>query len=322
MIHSDKQLDAGLVNKGERDTEVSQNVATQFSVLYGKLEEMIKEREEKEQIRMDRLLKTVSEQLNKNVAVLFESIIQREVRVHLLQKIEKILAFKIDQKMHEIANMCNSTIMSSIEGKALNQAINRSLKSAVVEGIVPIIENGMNEIRLQVIGKMQAIPMGMERLDDDLSESKDETLDHIADTLKDYNHIEEDPTEMIIHLLETDIAECFSYVLESNDPEAFLFLLDKLPPDAEIDLENDLLVMFIQQMVSFVGKRWKKETMRKKYTIFLGNALSHLQKGRLQFEDAEKIKQSLSELFKACPAFGNTQDEKWMLDLIQNMELY
>lgn len=322
MIHSEEKLNTNISTEKESGQEASKDMYGQFAALYERIELMIKEREEKEQKRMDRLLKTVSEQLNKNVTVLFENIIQREVRGHLSQKIEKVLSVRIDQKMNEIMQGCAGAIMSSIEGKTLNNSINKSLKTAVVESIVPIIENGMNEIRLQVVDRIGSIPINVERIEDDLSESKDDTLEYIVDTLKECNPIEEDPAEMIMHLLETDIEECFLYVLGSNDQESFRFLLDKLPPDAEIDLNKDLLVLFIQQIVSYVGSKWKDSSLRNKYTLLLGNALSHIQKDQLSHEDIEKIKNSVSTLFKVWPSFGDTQDEKWVLNIIQSMGIY
>lgn len=322
MIHTEEKLNTNVTTEKGTAKDIEKGMYGQFSALYEKIEVMVKEREEKEQKRMDRLLKTVSDQLNKNVTVLFENIIQREVRGHLVQKIEKLLSVKIDQKMNEIAQGCTNTITAAVEGKSLNNSITKALKMAVIEGIVPVIENGMNEIRLQVVEKMGSIPISTERIEEDLSESKDDTLEYIVDTLKECNPIEEDPSEMIMHLLETDIAECFLYVLGSNDQDSFRFLLDKLPPDAEIDLNKDLLVLFIQQIISYGGNRWKDDSVRNKYTLLLGNALSHIHKNQLLYEDIEKIKNSIFMLFKVYPSFGNTRNEKWVLNIIQNMGIY
>ncbi|KAH9385547.1 uncharacterized protein NEMAJ01_0443 [Nematocida major] len=322
MIHSEEQLDAKVSASEQMAVKIAQEISMQFAGLHTKLEGMLNEREEKEQKRMDRLLVTVSEQLNRNVAALFETIIQREVRGPLQQKIEKALGTKIDQKMGNIPNVCTSAIQSSIEGKALQNFIGRTLKSAIVEGIVPVIENGMNEIRLQVLDRIKTMPISMESVDDAASESKDETLDRIADALHEYNHIEEGPFDIITHLLETDIEECFAYVIESNDPEAFMFLLNKLPPDAEINLNNRMLMLFIQQIVSFVGSGWKTEPYRSKYTSLLENALSHIKKERLSGGDINTLRNTMLQLLTGCPDFGETKSEQFILDIMHTMGLY
>ncbi|KAI5147086.1 hypothetical protein NEAUS04_0251 [Nematocida ausubeli] len=295
----------------------------ELDVLYTRIENMIKEREEKEQIRMKQLLGAISEQLNKNVAALFENIIQKEVRGPLCQKIEKVLTSRVDQKMNEVSNHCSNAVVTSIEGKALNQTVSKTLKNAVIEGIVPVIENGMNEIRLQILDRMKAMPLYVEKLEEDISDSKDDTFDRMVDTLNDFTeHIEEHPTDIITRLLETNIAECFSYVIGSNDPEMFLFLLDKLPPDAEIDLDNSLLVQFVQQMIMFIGTGWKQARLRAQYTAFLSNALSHIKRNSLKENELQTLQDSILHLLRGCPSFGSTSGERYMLDLIQEMGLY
>ncbi|OAG30696.1 hypothetical protein NEIG_00208 [Nematocida sp. ERTm5] len=320
MLQQDEQLE---LSTAQERADVPSQRKGDLDKLYERIENMVREREEKEQKRMNQLLVAISEQLNKNVVALFEGVIQKEIRGPLTQKIEKIVNSRIDYKIKEMSNVCSTALVSAVEGKALAQTISKTIKAGIVEGIVPVVENGMNEIRLQILDRMKAMPMCVEKFEDDLSESKDDTFDIMVDTLKDCDdHIEEHPKDVIIHLLETDIAECFTYVIGSKDPEIFLFLLNKLPPDAEIDMPNGLLVQFIQQMILFIGAGWRQASLRSRYTIFLSNALSHIQRDKLTEEDLNILRDSILNLLKGCPAFGGSPNERHMLGLMQEMGLY
>ncbi|OAG31810.1 hypothetical protein NEDG_00285 [Nematocida displodere] len=330
MVHGIEAAKEPTPNTGqcickEHLEEVVEQVQRHIQAMHERTEEIIREREEKEKQRMDRLLAMVSEQLNKNVAALFEGIIQREIRTHVVQRIDKAINAKIDQKMQELSNICTATITASVEGRCMQQTLQRTLKPLIIDGIVPVVENGMTEIRLQVLERLRDMPVATTRLEDEevTLESKDETLDDLVDVLRNeagYNDeiYTEGPYEAVMHLLETNIVECFSYVIESSDPDTFMFFLEKMPLDAEMDLSNTLLISFISQLVSVTGIGWRRETIpeRMKYTLLLNNALSHIERKTLTREDAFKLDQILSQLSEDYTVFGAAPEEKETLSIL------
>src|SRR5699024_5753116 len=120
-----------------------------------KIDLVIKEREKTERKRMERLLETDSEHINKNITQLFESIIQKEIRTNRRPQIEKGLEIKIGQKIQEIPSLCMQTISSVLEGKPMQQTLSKALKQKVFDAVVPVIENGMCEIRLQILERIK-----------------------------------------------------------------------------------------------------------------------------------------------------------------------
>lgn len=303
---------------------------TQMHNMYTKIDTIIREREKNERKRMEKLLETVSEQLNRNVASLFENIIQREIRTHILPKIEKGLGTRIDQRIHDLSSFCMQAISSSLESKSMQQSLSRALKQGVLEAVVPSIENGMCEIRLQVLEKIKGgIPVLAEKIEQEEeveAESQEETLDNIGDSLRieESGMAKNDLYDMVLHLLEVNVMECFFYVLNSGDPDAFLFLLDRISLDAEMDLPAEILVSFVYQLISVTGlgtQRCHPSERKVKYTLLLSKALARIQQASLQEKEIQLLKKAFNYMQKNMHRkfFGNTTEEQAVLSLIESI---
>ncbi|KAI5185611.1 hypothetical protein NEHOM01_0937 [Nematocida homosporus] len=330
MSHSVDPLENQCTTCEEGLKRLSSQFETAVLKMYERTEELIKDRELAERQRLERLLETVSEQLNKNVAVLFESIIQREIRTHVSQKIEKAVHSRIDQRMHELSYACVQAVSNALESKSIQTAINRTLKSGVVDALLPTVENGLNEMRLQVLEHVKGISLPLEKEVEQEEypsvDSRDETLDQFVDSLRLEGHsnsYQEDPFRTVTHLLETNILEGFSYAVNAGDPDIFMFFLEKMPLDAEMDLSNGLLVSFIDQLVAATGLGWRREPVpqRLKYALLLNNALSHIQKKSLGPADTLVLQKSLALLLGPHSDYGASPEEQETLQLIDSLKI-
>ncbi|KAI5170695.1 hypothetical protein NEFER03_0154 [Nematocida sp. LUAm3] len=326
MPHSEKEANiCHMCTSGFK--EMSQEFQRYAQEIEQKTEELLNKKETEEKRRLEILLQTISEHLNKNVASLFESVIQREIRTHLSQRIEKVIQSKIDQKLNELSGNCMQAIAMTFENKGLQHVIGRSIKAGVMEGITNTVENGMNEIRLQVLDQMKSLSFSADHSmhhDDALSvDTKDDTLTNIVDSIRDDEFIKyaDSPCEIISHLLETNILECFSYAVNAGDPDVFLFFIEKMPIDAEMDLPNDILISFIIQLVS-VGKfEWKKDTSSKriKHVLLLNNALAHIDSSSIRQQDFEILQKHIAPLRTRIEHFGCAPEEQETLSIMQRL---
>ncbi|KAI5191813.1 hypothetical protein NECID01_1658 [Nematocida sp. AWRm77] len=295
-----------------------------------KTEKTIKEFEEKERKRTEKLGEIVVEHMKKTLAGVCESMLQKELRGPILQKLEKTLGTRIEQKLTELTNSHTASIAGIAENKALHNTLTKALKSGIVEPIVPIFENGINELRLQVLEQVEQIVLvakgEAQALDteDNSMDSEDGTLGQIADSLKslvcsENIAYEDHPHETIIHLLETNIRECFVYVVNYNNPDVLLFLLDHLPVDAEVDIPSSVLVSFINQLVSIITSIDKKHTAnRLKHILLLNNALSQVQINNLDVEEKDMLNSSLSFL-RLDSEFGQAPEEKETFTIMERI---
>jgi len=290
------------------------------------LEQIFEEREEKERKRTEKLLEAVTEQLNRTVTGVLEGIIQKEVRTQLVQRLEKTLSAKIDQKLQELSNICAVSLSASIESKSLQHTISRAVKIGVIDAVIPSVENGMNEIRLQVLERIKKLPVHVEKSEcEEIStESKEETLDNFADTLRNEENNAheyfEDQKETVMHLLETNILECFSYAVGSEDPDLFSFFLEKIPLDAEIDLSNSLLVSFIYQLVGTLLRSGPKtQSYKTKNILLLNNSLNKIRRCKIDQKDTLLLHRCI-EAIQSTPQWGYTPEEKETLYLIEKIQ--
>ncbi|KAI5181355.1 hypothetical protein NEOKW01_1549 [Nematocida sp. AWRm80] len=312
--------------------ELSKEFQSKIKELQENTKKIIKDREDKEHKRMTKLLEVVSDQLNRNLPTMLSSVLQTEIKNGLLHVVEKSISTKLEYKLNDISQACVNSVKNTIEGKMAQQHIYNSIKKNIVSTIVPVIENGMNEIRLQMLEKAAHITLNTDTKPKqcivDNIDSKDEALDNLdtfVDSLKnefDYDGIETF-YETVTHLLETNIIECFSYVLNSGDPDTFLFFIDQLPLDAEMNLSNALLISFIYHLVNVteLGKPQEYRTNRIKYILLLNNALLHIDQSRLTPEEQTSLRQVVSQLTANRLAFGQTPEEQETLSILQKMSL-
>jgi len=323
MLHAEE------INKTCRCTEglksAVETIQTSIKNLQKRGEQLATEREEKERKKAEKMLESVAEHIGKNISMQIESMVQKEIRTCIAQKIEKVLTAKLEQKLQEVANACTAAIASAAESKALHSAVMRMIKTGIVDAVVPVIENGMNEIRIQVLEQAQKLPLHIERIEDEYAsqESKEETLDNIVSQLRNEDYAEdeckEDACQRVMHLLETNIVECFAYVLDAEDASTFMFFLEKIPLDAEMDIPSTLLISFVYQLVPIiVNNDADNAQLRLKHILLLNVALSQVQKCRIDKKDAEILHKSVSQLYNNIH-FGDTLEEKETLVLIDRI---
>ncbi|MDN5249541.1 MAG: hypothetical protein QWI73_05585 [Alphaproteobacteria bacterium] len=303
-------------------------------------EEILRLREEREEQITLRLVEAVTEHLNKNLASLLEGTInsllegaigpllegaiQRDIKSQLIPRLEKAITQKIDQKTGEIQGQTS--------------VLAKTLRSSVIDHLVPILENGMTEIRIQMLEQMKEslietpkIPEEKEDPSTECSREREEALDNLADVLKKEStslefaasnmSLETDPYDTIAHLLETNIKECFNYVINSGDPDVFLFLLEHIPLDAEMDIPSPLLVSFAVQLITVteMGKRYVSPQERIRHVLLLNNTLGHLERNKLPAALLRKLEEGSRPLIQNPVLFGITQEEKETIQVLSRL---
>lgn len=307
--------------------EALEKMEARVSEMHANTAKLLKDREEKERKWSEQLQETVSEQIGKSLAGICEGVVQKELRGHVLSKLEKTLSMRLEQKLGELANVYAATVAASLENKSLHGTLTKALKTGIVDAVIPVIENGMTELRLQMMEQIGQIMESLARLDDENPslDSKDETLDHITNSLKNLHYSEntllEDSHEMVMHLLETNILECFTYVVHSSNPDTLLFLLSQLPVDAEVNLPNNVLISFIEQLISIITTIDKQHTPdRLKHILLLNNALSQVQTQTFAKEEYLQLEKSFG-LLRNDPEFGHAPEDVETFTIMRRIQL-
>jgi hypothetical protein len=288
-----------------------------FGAMVKKIDAILAEREAKENLRMEQLLSLVSSQLNKNLSALLEAAIQKELKSQVFQRIGKAMTSKIDARLGEMLNGISATNSASLakflESKGMQEKLSESVKENVARTLVPVVEDGINEMRLQFMdyvkteGTLQKVEeiremlrgfSGMARSE----EGDDFTLTDLADALRMDEGSEEEPLrkkEEIEELLETNVYKCFEVVLDSACPDLFSHFLEILSPLHLQGLPNNVLISFIQQLVTINGGKWSedKQAVSKSLSL-LYKSLMYVNGGSLTEQEAGCFKRII-DIFKA-----------------------
>lgn len=307
-------------------------IKTYICGLTQKLDKILVNKEAKEKQRLDMLLDMISAQLSINTARLFEAVILKELRGPLFAKIEKLLVPRVESKLCEItesvAGLGGSIAQRLFEQRQTQQVIESSIRSGVVEALVPSVERGINEMRLQILDhfktvnfaeKLEQIKEAVERLGEpghSEEELENFTLTDLADALRtdgeemEYEEEEHEKKETrkgkkeeLRHLLKEDPVASFIYVLDSTSPSllrAFLEVLEEIPVDPP--LPNKVLIAFVYQVITITGSEWKESTpLAHKSLGLLAHALAQLHCGLFTPTEEKELKNAALLFERAVP---------------------
>lgn len=123
-----------------------------------------KERELSEKRKMDMLLEKISEQLNKNLKIILETAVKKEMRP-IVEKFESEVLAQIEKKIQ-------SRIDTAFRGQ--ENAFVNCAKKVLVQNIVPVVEAGFEEMKLQILESIQpraaapelAVDLGLLKIDE------------------------------------------------------------------------------------------------------------------------------------------------------------
>ncbi|KAL0266012.1 UNVERIFIED_CONTAM: hypothetical protein PYX00_011729 [Menopon gallinae] len=163
-------------------------------------EEERKEREHREKRRMEMVLEKVSEQLNKNLKMILEAVLKKEMRP-IIERLETEFVTQMERKLQ-------SKIDSSFKNQ--ENVFVGCAKKVLVQNIVPVIEAGFEEIKLQIF--------------DDLKQREMAAVSELVDDL-DLLKVQETKETKLFNLIQrNEIVKGVELVLDSNEEVFEMFL--------------------------------------------------------------------------------------------------
>lgn len=162
-------------------------------------EEERKEREHREKRKMEMVLEKISEQLNKNLRIILEAAMRKEIRP-IVERLE-----------NEFVTQMERRLQSKIDSSFKNQenVFVGCAKKVLVQNIVPVIEAGFEEIKLQIFEDMKQREVAASEIADDL------------DLLK----VQENKETKLFNLIQrNEIVKGVELVLDSNEEVFEMFI--------------------------------------------------------------------------------------------------
>lgn len=202
---AEKQVDDGKHKESTRqnaqgtDIRMEDIVGNAVDKLMRFYEEEQKEREHKEKRRMEMMLEKVSEQLNKNLRIILEAVMKKEIRP-IVERLENEFIAQMERRLQ-----------SKIDTSFKNQenVFVGCAKKVLVQNIVPVIEAGFEEIKLQIFEDMKQREMAASVIANDL------------DLLK----VQENKETKLFNLIQrNEIVKGVELVLDSNEEVFEMFL--------------------------------------------------------------------------------------------------
>lgn len=189
----DMKVDQAMSNRNTED--VLRDIVSKLVQTY---DSERREREQKDKKMMETILEKVSEQLNKNLRIILESIVKKEIR-SFLERFEGEIVGQIEKKL------C-SRIDSSM--KSQESSFVSCAKKVLIHSVVPVIEAGFEEIKLQILEDLRQKSVGSELADD-------------LDLLKGQKN---DDTKLFNLIQRNEIIKGIELVLDSNEEVFETFL--------------------------------------------------------------------------------------------------
>lgn len=181
---------------GTRTEDIAESVVERLVHFY---EEERKEREHREKRKMEMVLEKVSEQLNKNLRIILEAVMRKEIRP-IVERLENEFVAQMERRLQ-------SKIDSSFKNQ--ENVFVGCAKKVLMQNIVPVIEAGFEEIKLQIFEDMKQREMAVSEIADDL------------DLLK----VQENKETRLFNLIQrNEIVKGVELVLDSNEEVFEMFL--------------------------------------------------------------------------------------------------